>query len=184
MSTTIGLSTYSFFWQWHAETVAEPITLTGMIDKTAALGATLLQICDYPLIESYTDEELRILKAYGDSKGVTFELGTRGVTPEHLALYLRLAQALDVTLVRSMLYTATSRPTASEAEQMLKDAVVGYEAVGVTLALETYEQVSSSVLVDIVTAVGSPNLGICLDPANCVAALEHPADVVRRTAPW
>ncbi|MET0861813.1 MAG: sugar phosphate isomerase/epimerase, partial [Microbacterium sp.] len=27
-------------------------------------------------------------------------------------------------------------------------------------------------------------LGICLDPANSVAALEHPRDVVERTAPY
>lgn len=33
-----------------------------------------------------------------------------------------------------------------------------------------------------VAAVDSPNLGICLDPANCVAALEHPDETVRRTA--
>nr|WP_269328930.1 sugar phosphate isomerase/epimerase family protein [Kineosporia babensis] len=154
-----------------------------MVDKTAALGVTLLQICDYPLIESYTAAKLSELKAYGAAKGVSFELGTRGVTPEHLARYLEIAQALDVTLVRSMFYSATSRPTPAEAEQFLRTAVQAYEASGVTIALETYEQVPVQTLVDLVTAVDSPNLGICLDPANCLAALELPAETVRRTAP-
>ncbi|GLY29537.1 sugar phosphate isomerase/epimerase family protein [Kineosporia sp. NBRC 101731] len=179
---TIGLSTYSFFWQWHAETALQPIGLAEMVERTANLGVSLLQICDYPLIESYSDDELKALKALGDSRGVAFELGTRGVTPEHLALYLRIARALDITLVRSMFYSAISRPTPEQARQMLEDAVPAYEQAGVTIALETYEQVPTATLVDVVTAVGSPNLGICLDPANCVAALEHPDDVVRRTA--
>ena len=51
-----------------------------------------------------------------------------------------------------------------------------------TLALETYEQISSTDLVALVETIGSDNLGICLDPANSVAALELPRDVVVRTA--
>jgi 3-oxoisoapionate decarboxylase len=59
-----------------------------------------------------------------------------------------------------------------------------YEAAGVTLALETYEQVSTAELVRTVTKIGSANLGICLDPANTVANLEHPDDVTARCAPY
>lgn len=43
---------------------------------------------------------------------------------------------------------------------------------------------SSRDLVSLVEAVGSPSLGICLDPANCVAALENPIDVIDRCAPY
>nr|BFF24635.1 hypothetical protein GCM10025732_26000 [Glycomyces mayteni] len=43
-----------------------------------------------------------------------------------------------------------------------------------TLALETYEQVATEKLVELVSAAGSPNIGVCLDPANVVARLEHP----------
>ena len=52
-----------------------------------------------------------------------------------------------------------------------------------TLALETYEVVATAELVALVERVASPALGICLDPANTVARLEHPADVVAATAP-
>ena len=41
----------------------------------------------------------------------------------------------------------------------------------------------SAQLVRIIEAVGSPALGVCLDPANCVAALELPRDVVTTAAP-
>ncbi|MBT0770065.1 sugar phosphate isomerase/epimerase [Kineosporia sp. J2-2] len=181
MTSTIGLSTYAFFWQWH-ETAPRPVGLIEMIDRTADLGVSLFQICDYPLIESYSADELAKLRKHADDRGVALELGTRGVTPEHLARYLDIARSLGVTLVRSMFYSATSRPTPAEAEQNLKIAVKAYEKAGVTIALETYEQVPTATLMDVVEAVDSPALGICLDPANCVAALEQPSDVVSRTA--
>jgi hypothetical protein len=44
---TVGLSTYAFFWQW--QTVADaPLSLTDMIDQTAAWDVERFQICDYP----------------------------------------------------------------------------------------------------------------------------------------
>jgi sugar phosphate isomerase/epimerase len=38
-------------------------------------------------------------------------------------------------------------------------------------------------LVRVVEEVSSPSLGICLDPANCVAALELPVTTIELTAP-
>ncbi len=51
---------------------------------------------------------------------MALELGTRGVRPEHLDRYLDLAQALDVTLVRSMINTADHRPGVDEAVELLR----------------------------------------------------------------
>ena len=72
----------------------------------------------------------------------------------------------------------------AEAEALLKESMPAFEASGVTVALETYEQLSSTDLVALVEAVGSKSLGICLDPANCVANLEHPIAVIDRCAPY
>ena len=101
----------------------------------------------------------------------------------HDAVVLRIAQALDVTLVRSMINSVDHRPALEEAVALLQQAVPAYEEAGVTLALETYEQVPVGDLVGVVEEVDSPSLGICLDPANCVAALELPAATVELTAP-
>jgi sugar phosphate isomerase/epimerase len=57
------------------------------------------------------------------------------------------------------------------------------ESTGITLTLETYEQVPTRTLLGIVEELDSPHVGICLDPANCVSALEHPKDVVEACAP-
>jgi sugar phosphate isomerase/epimerase len=178
---TIGLSTYAFFWQW-SSAAAAPLSLKDMIDKTADLDVTLFQICDYPSLDDYDDAELTVVQRHAEARGVTIELGTRGVSPSHLARYLHLAEMLEAHIVRSMINTATHRPTPDDAVGLLRKALPAYERAGVTVALETYEQIAVRDLVAIVEAVDSPNLGICLDPANCVAALEHPRDTVELTA--
>ena len=83
-----------------------------------------------------------------------------------------------------MLYGPDSRPTLPEASAWLRRMLPAFEAAGVTLALETYEQVATAELVGLIESFGSPHLGICLDPANTVANLELPADVTARCAPY
>ncbi len=178
----IGLSTYSFFWQHSAE-APEPLDLPTMLRRTRELGVELFQICDYLPLLQYSAAQLRGLRSLADDLGLTLELGTRGVGVDHLATFLSLAEVLDASLVRSMVNTAEHRPTMGEAEDLLRRSLPAFESAGVTLALETYEQVSSTDLVTLVETVASDALGICLDPANSVAALEHPHDVVERTAP-
>ena len=179
----IGLSTYSFFWRW-SERAPEPLTLPQMLARTAELGVRLFQICDYPLIEEYSRDQLNDLAGLARELGLKLELGTKGIEPDHLRKYLAMTGPLGVDLVRSMLYSPDSRPSLDDAKRMLREVVPEFEAAGVKLALETYEQVHSADLVDVVAGVGSPVLGICLDPGNCVANLEHPRDVVERTAPY
>jgi sugar phosphate isomerase/epimerase len=179
----IGLGTYAFFWQ-HSALAPEPLTLDDMLQLTHDEGVGVFQICDYAPILAYSAAELRGLRSLADDLGIRLELGTRGVLPEHLASYLGLAETLGATVVRSMINTADHQPTLAEAESLLRVALPAYENAGVTVALETYEQVQSSDLVSLVEAVSSPNLGICLDPANSVAALENPRDVIDRCAPY
>jgi len=179
----IGLSTYSFFWQ-HSERAPEPLDLPAMFARTREAGVDLFQICDYLPLLQYSAAGLRELRSVADDLGLTIELGTRGVGVEHLTTYLSIAEVLGAKLVRSMVNTAEHRPTLPEADRLLRASLPLYEAADVTLALETYEQVRSTDLVALVESVASPNLGICLDPANSVAALELPKDVVERTAPY
>jgi sugar phosphate isomerase/epimerase len=179
----IGLGTYAFFWH-HAKEGAHPLDLEQMIERTSALDVGLFQICDYAPLEHMSSTELGRIASVASDLGIELELGTRGVSTRHLRSYLEKAQILGARLVRSMLFTATERPTIAEAEAQLADALVGYEAAGVTIALETYEQVATRDLVSLVETLGHPRLGICLDPANTVARLESPREVIDLTAPY
>jgi len=178
----IGLGTYAFFWQ-HSDLVPEPLSLVGAFEATKDLGVDLFQICDYAPLDSMDDAEITDAAAAARDLGLTVELGTKGIEPDRLARYLDLAGAFDAGLVRSMLYSPDTRPTLTQAEEWLRRALPAYEASGIDLALETYEQVSTADLVDLVARIGSERLGICLDPANVVARLEPPRDCVVATAP-
>lgn len=179
----IGLGTYAFFWQ-HSDRAAQPLSLADMLQRTRDLGGDVFQICDYRRVLDYTPAQLQQLKALALELGIVLELGTKGIRPEHLAGYLRVAAALGVKVIRSMVTAPDHRPTLAEAERLLRDQLPAFAAADVTIALETYEQLSSRDLVALVEAVGSERLGICLDPANCAAALEHPLDVIARCAPY
>jgi 3-oxoisoapionate decarboxylase len=169
----IGLGTYAYFWRKETWSIAD------MLRATAARGISLFQICDDERVAALDDAGLRELRALADDLGIELELGTRGVDPAHLARYLELAVALRAPLVRSMVPRG-----ADDAEASLRIALAGYEDAGVVLALETYEQLPTRDLVALVETVASPALGICLDPANCVAALETPAEVIAMCAPY
>lgn len=178
----IGLGTYSFFWQ-HSDRAAEPLSLIGAFEATRELGVDLFQICDHGPLESMSGTELRDAAAAARDLGLTIQLGTKGIEPAHLERFLLLAEVFDARLVRSMLHGPDSRPSMTEAEGWLRAAIREYEASGVTLALETYEQVATIDLVALVSSLGSAHLGVCLDPGNVVARLERPRDCVEIAAP-
>jgi sugar phosphate isomerase/epimerase len=177
----IGLSTYAFFWQ-HSSLAPHPLDLPAMLRRTREQGVDLFQICDYAPLESMTDAELADIRSLANELGLTLELGTRGLGTDHLERYLVMAGILGARLVRSMVNTASHQPTLDEAAGLLGDVMPAYDHAGVVLALETYEQVSTRDLVGLVERVGNPHLGICLDPANTVARLENPRDVIDATA--
>ncbi|MGB7754946.1 MAG: TIM barrel protein [Salinisphaera sp.] len=179
----IGLSTYAFIWRG-SQRMASPMTLVDMMDETVALGGGVFQICDYPAIAAYSDTELDNLADHAAQRNLTLELGTRGIGPTKLARYLDIAARLDVRVLRSMFNDAETRPSPDQAEAWLRAFIPRLERQDVTLALETYEQVPVDTLVATVAALDSPYVGICLDPGNCVAALEMPTSVIERTAPY
>jgi sugar phosphate isomerase/epimerase len=178
----IGLGTYAFFWQ-HSSRVPQPLSLVGAFEQTRQLGVELFQICDYAPLLTMSNAELESAASEARALGLHIELGTKGIEPGHLTTFLHLADLFDATLVRSMVYTPEFRPSLDEAARMLDGILPAFESAGVTLALETYEQVPTADLVSLVERVGSDRLGICLDPANVVAGLELPKDTVERCAP-
>lgn len=179
----IGFGTYTFFWEG-SELAPERLSVIGMIERTADAGVELFQICDDARIEAMSDDELRQIAEVARELGVTLELGTKGIAVAHLERFLHIATVLGAKLLRSMVTSGDDRPSHADAVDRLRAVLPAFEAAGVTIALETYEQLSSQELVDLVSAVDHPNLGICLDPANTVARLEHPSDVIARTAPY
>ena len=178
----IGLGTYAFFWQLSTR-VPQPMSLIDAFEATKALGVDLFQICDYAPLDELTEAQLTDAARCARELGLTIQLGTKGLEPERLERFLALAETFDARLVRGMPYNDTFRPTRETAADILSTWMPRYRAAGVTLALETYEQIATGDLVALIERVESPALGVCLDPANVVARLELPRDCVEATAP-
>lgn len=160
------------------------MSIVDMLTDAAGHGAEVFQICDDPRLERLDDAGLTGLRRTAQHLGLVLEVGTRGTHPRLLREHLRVAEVLGARLVRSMWTVGGDRPDRTETEARLRQVVPDYARAGVTLALETYEQVPTRVLVDVVEVVGDEHLGICLDPANTVAALENPTEVTERCAPY
>lgn len=179
----LGLGSYSFFWQQSNQN-PQALSLIDAFTQTAELGVQLFQICDYLPLEQMSTDQVEAAAKHAKNLGLEIELGTKGIEPARLAKFLDLAKVFDAKLIRSMPYSQESRPTQQEAIDILQTEIKAFEKAGVVLALETYEQISTQELVAIVSAVNSPNLGICLDPANVVASLENPQHCVELAAPY
>ncbi len=180
---TLGLSTYAFSWRMHPDN-PDPFTISDVLNSAASLGVGLVQVCDQPALEASDPARVRRLTDEAASLGLELELGTKGIEVEHLVRFLDLAVTTGARFVRSMLSSPRGTPAIGDAISALRSVTPAYERAGVTLGLETYEQFSTDQLVSVMEAVDSPALGICLDPGNSVARLEHPNDVIAKAAQY
>ena len=178
----IGIGSYSLFWEFESRNPS-PLDIPGMIDRAAQLGCDVFQICDDPRIEQLDPAGLHDLREQAELLGIELELGTRTVGREHLSRYVEIAEALGARTLRSMVQSQEIEGGPAAAVAELRATLPRLESAGITLALETYEQVPTRTLLGLVEELDSPHVGICLDPANCVSALEHPKDVVEACAP-
>ncbi|MGM1029318.1 MAG: sugar phosphate isomerase/epimerase family protein [Actinomycetota bacterium] len=178
----IGIGSYALFWEWHDH--PDPLTIQAMVDRAASLGCTVFEICDDPRIETLSPSQLDALRERARALGLRLQVGTRGIAPEHLARYIAIAAALDARVLRSMVLRDDADRGVEHVVATLRDSLPRLRSADVRLALETYEQVPTAILVAAVQAIDSPLVGICLDPANCIAALERPADVIDAAAPY
>ncbi len=118
-----------------------------------------------------------------DDLGITVELGTKGIEPGHLERFLRLAEVFDARLVRSMLYGPDSRavPRRGRGAAALRHRRGTRHPVSRSPWRPT-SRCATADLVALIERVGDDHLGVCLDPANVVARVEHPRDCVELTA--
>lgn len=178
----IGLSTYAY--PWHMSPRADaPYSLSDVLYSARDYGVDLVQICDHPPLESASDDELDRIRAVANRLNLILEIGTKGIQPDRLRRFLTISQRLEARIVRTMLRVPDHYPEVDECIDLLRAHAPRYASAGVSLAVETYEQVTTPDLVEIITRVDNPAVGICGDPSNTIAILEQPAQVIDLIAP-
>jgi sugar phosphate isomerase/epimerase len=182
----LGIGSWTYAWAvgtTQGPRPAEPLTALGVLRKARALGVSLVQFADNLPLHALPGEELLRVRDAAREMGLTVEVGTRGVEPDHLLRYLEIAKLFGSRLLRTLTGRAGDRPDLARATASLRQVLPRFADAGVAIALENYEAHKARDLAALVREVRSPFLGVCLDTVNSIGALEMPETVVPELAP-
>ncbi len=199
----IAIDSYCYhrqFGDWYPGLQADPgrrMTVWEFLDHAALLRVqgVSLEACYLPLDPAsigrmrdvLAERGLEAVWAWGHPDGLAS--GTAPEAVEDLRRHIALARDVGATVMRICAGSRRTRP-ASWAEHrarllpMLRPLVEEAERQGVVLAIENHIDLLAEELAEIVTEIGSPHLGVCLDTANNLRMFEDPVEVARILAPF
>ncbi|MBM3476855.1 MAG: sugar phosphate isomerase/epimerase [Armatimonadetes bacterium] len=188
----IGLDSYSFryaagIWGWRAETCLTP---EGYLRVAGELGLAGVHFADLRHFESLEPSFLTELRREAEAAGLYIELGTGGTDPGHLGEALHAAQTLGSPVLRTFVggfrwhSEITGADLVAQATENLREVVPVAEQLGVRIAIENHLDLTTDELLDLLRAVGSDYLGVCLDTGNGLGLLEDPVAVAEALAPY
>jgi 3-oxoisoapionate decarboxylase len=188
----LGISSYTYGWAVGTDQhrPANALSAIDLIDRAAALGVHVLQICDNLPAQTYEPASVAAIARHAEQKRVSIEVGTRGCDAGHLRRFFNIARTLRSPVLRVVLDTADDQPTETEVIDRLTTILPDFAAGGLTvcLAIENHDRLRSAALVRILRELDRRGLGalvgICLDTVNSFGALEGPEVVVDRLGPY
>jgi sugar phosphate isomerase/epimerase len=125
--------------------------------------------------------------AWGHPEGL--RSGTDQAAARDLVLHLKHAARIGARVMRIVGGSRRSRPPSFSVHKrrlggMLKKLVGAAEKYGVVLAMENHIDLLADEIIDVVSTVNSPWLGICLDTGNNLRMFEDPLVVAEKLAPF
>jgi 3-oxoisoapionate decarboxylase len=182
----LGISSWTYPWRVGVlgRQAAGGMTAAALLECAIAKGIGLVQYCENLPIQAETPARRRALRERAEGAGVEIQLGTRGVAANHLEGQLRLCEEMGAHLLRTVIEPLDGvQPCRDEVIAMLNGQLERFAGAGVELAVENHELYSADDLAQIVEALDSRWVGICLDTANSLGRMEGPGVVVPRLAP-
>jgi 3-oxoisoapionate decarboxylase len=183
----IGVSSWAYPWavgSVHEQRPIKPMSAFELVRKATGLRVSVVQIADNLPVSGLTPDELEELHALAQDSHIDLQLGTRGTDQTQLLDYLRIAQRLEVKLVRLLGGKPGQAAPLAEVEKNIRAALPAFTDADVSLALENYESYTTADLKNVVESIGHPNFGICLDVTNSFAGLESADQILDNLAPF
>lgn len=183
----LGVSSHTYAWAIGVPGYPpprSPLDAFGLVRKAVALGVPVVQIADNLPLHTLTASALGELKGLALEAHVQLEVGTAGIAEQPLLDYLQIARDLGSPILRTLLDVNGQKPSVEECIDRLRAVIREFEQARVCLAIENHDRFSARTLADIIAAVASPQLGVCLDTANSLGCGEDLCTVVRELGPW
>ena len=170
-----GVCSYAYRWAFESGRME----VFSFLSRSAAAGASAVQICENASITEMNPAEIDAIKAHAAETGVLLELGCRGSRPDHVRKHLEIAERLGVSLLRVVLSDPGTEVSPAEARANIAAVLPEFERARVVLAIENHFELPPVEIARIVREFESAYLGVCLDPLNSISQLVGPAETVR-----
>ena len=182
----LGISSWTYTWSVGVAGFPpqRPFNVMDLLDRAAMLEVGVLQVADNLPLDGLSPAELEAFAARAQEMGVSIEAGTRGIQPDHLRRYLAIARQLNSSILRVVIDTPNHHPAPREVVELLAPLRAEFEDAGVTLAIENHDRFTSPTLVGIIEKLQPGWVGVCLDTANSIAALEGTPQTVEILGPY
>ena len=176
-----------------------------LVDYAVKLRLDTLFITDLPALGSLEPGPASELRKYATDKGLALLLGSWSICPtsksfkkdwgtaeEHLALGIRLSQALGSPAFRVVLGSREDRKTPGGIAARIADTVKVLQSQrslavdsGVKLAVENHAgDMTATELVGLIETAGRDFVGANLDSGNAAWTLEDPLDSLEKLGPY
>jgi sugar phosphate isomerase/epimerase len=177
----LGLGSYACAWAIGVpgyERPQTPMDAFGLLRFAHELGLRVVQYADNLPLYTLREDERQALRDEARQRGITIEVGTRGIATEHLRQYIEIAREFESPILRVVIDTAKHQPEPEEIVTLVRAVLPDLKAAGVTLAVENHDRFKVATLAEILRTLNDANVGICLDTVNSFGALEGPDVVV------
>ena len=175
-----------------------PMTVWDFLRRARRLGVAgvSLESCYLPaddeaflgrLRDTLDESGFERVWAWGHPRGLCS--GTNRAAARDLVRHVAVARRLGAKVMRIVGGSRHTRPPRwadhkRQLVKMLRGLVGPAEEHGVVLAMENHIDLRAHEMAEVITAVNSPWLGVCLDTGNNLRLFEDPVAVAKTLAPW
>jgi 3-oxoisoapionate decarboxylase len=170
----LGISSYTYTWAIGipGSIPGDPLSICGLLEKAYSSGIKLVQIADNLPVEKLAEDELELLSDYSVEKGISLEMGGRGLTPEHTMRCLVAAQVIRSPILRMVIDSTGYEPAIPVIKGIIRDLLPEFSSRRIKLAIENHDRLKAREFAGIIDSIGSEWVGICLDSVNSMGAGE------------
>ncbi len=148
------------------------MTTGELISYAAGKKVKHLQFADNLPLHRLPEMELGLMEGLAAENGIQIEVGLRGLTFDHVLLYLRLAERFHSPFIRAVIDGPGFEPDADTVVDTILKLLPFLDKAGIVLAIENHDRFAAATVEQIIRRTSPGLVGICLDTANSIGANE------------